>query len=143
MSSSQLQAFVLHSKFRDYVSQKMHLTVFACVVCEHVVASMFPQTHHPLVQQESHPPWPVVLVEFVLQVCCFNMLHAVYLSLCTGKYCTALVSAFIIVAFIVSSEASLDAAEQLSPVRPKTCHNEGITAGMCHDISTTVCDTVL
>ena len=37
------------------------------------------------------------------------------------------------VAFIVSSGTLLDAAEQLSPMRPKKCHNEGITSGMCHD----------
>ena len=41
-------------------------------------------------------------------------------------------------AFIVSSGTLPDAAGQLSPMRPKTCHSEGITIGTCHDVCTTV-----
>ena len=38
------------------------------------------------------------------------------------------------VAFIVSSGTSLDAAGQLSPMGLKTCHSEDITSGMCYGV---------
>ena len=47
------------------------------------------------------------------------------------------------VAFIVSSGRSPDTAGQLSPIGFKTCHSEGITIGTCHDVCTTVTQSVL